>query len=119
MSDFCFCGATAGCQHRADCPRPLFRASESEAASWTAARARKREQIANANADEVATMTPADLVGLHPVSSADYASLCASTLKVMRLASELIEAQPEPRRAELRAAFDFHDRQITSILAGY
>lgn len=37
--NFCLCGAEAGYPHAADCPRPLYRCSDSQAARWHADRA--------------------------------------------------------------------------------
>lgn len=38
MFNLCYCGSAAGYPHAADCPYPLFRATESEEDRWFAAR---------------------------------------------------------------------------------
>ena len=39
LDSVCYCGASASFPHAWDCPRPLFRGSESEVRRWEAARA--------------------------------------------------------------------------------
>lgn len=40
--NICICGREAGYPHAADCPRPLFRCSETEMKKWYAEREAKR-----------------------------------------------------------------------------
>ena len=53
MDQFCLCGAQPGYLHAADCPYPLFRATEQQAQQWEANRQWKEaQQLKKEYADE-------------------------------------------------------------------
>lgn len=45
--NFCLCGAEAGYLHAADCPRPLYRCSESQQEKWERDRQALKQEATN------------------------------------------------------------------------